>query len=369
VPSTIKQLQGTVLVTGGAGFIGSAVVRTLLGESEANVVNIDKLTYAANLASLPEQHPRHRLEVVDICDADGLRRIFSRYLPSAVIHLAAESHVDRSIDGPGEFVKTNLVGTYTLLQEALRHWRQLSPEQAKAFRFLHISTDEVFGSLPEHGLFSESSSYAPNSPYSATKAGSDHLVRAWRETYGLPAIVTNCSNNYGPYQFPEKLIPMMVLRGLAERSLPVYGDGMNIRDWLYVEDHARALIQVLQQGAVGETYNIGSRNERTNKDVVAMICDLLDEFSPSSKGPRRAMIEFVTDRPGHDRRYAIDSSKIERELGWRPRESFESGLAATVRWYMQNRPWWEAIMQRGYKTDRAGVGQAQVATEPQTSEA
>jgi dTDP-glucose 4,6-dehydratase len=360
-------LRGTVLVTGGAGFIGSAVIRTLLAESNVNVVNVDKLTYAANLASLPEKHLRYRLEMVDICDGPALQRIFSRYLPSAVIHLAAESHVDRSIDGPGEFVKTNLIGTYVLLQEALRHWQQLSADQAREFRFLHISTDEVFGSLPAKGLFSETSSYAPNSPYSATKAGSDHLVRAWRETYGLPALVTNCSNNYGPYQFPEKLIPMMILRGLAEQSLPVYGDGLNIRDWLYVEDHARALIQVVQQGEVGETYNIGARNERTNKDVVGLICDLLDEFSPCSLGSRRDMIEFVTDRPGHDRRYAIDASKIERELQWRPQESFESGLAATVRWYMQNRPWWEAILQRGYTTDRAGVGQTDAESTPQSS--
>jgi dTDP-glucose 4,6-dehydratase len=359
------ELRGTVLVTGGAGFIGSAVVRALLAEGDVNVVNVDKLTYAANLASLPERHPRHRLETVDICDEAELRRIFSRYLPSAVIHLAAESHVDRSIDGPSEFVKTNLIGTYVLLQEALQHWRGLSAEQAAVFRFLHISTDEVFGSLPELGLFSETSPYAPNSPYSATKAGSDHLVRAWRETYGLPAIVTNCSNNYGPYQFPEKLIPMMILRGLAGRSLPVYGDGLNVRDWLYVEDHARALLEVLRRGRVGETYNIGSRNERTNKEVVTLICDLLDEFSPTNNGARRASIEFVTDRPGHDRRYAIDPSKIERELGWAPRESFESGLAATVRWYMQHRTWWEAILQRGYKADRAGIGQAEAA--PQTT--
>jgi dTDP-glucose 4,6-dehydratase len=369
LPSAHGELSGTVLVTGGAGFIGSAVVRTLLAESQVNVVNVDKLTYAANVASLPEKHPRLRLELVDICDGPELQRVFSRYLPTAVIHLAAESHVDRSIDGPGEFVKTNLIGTYMLLQEALRHWQQLSAAQAQSFRFLHISTDEVFGSLPELGLFTETSPYAPNSPYSATKAGSDHLVRAWRETYGLPTMMTNCSNNYGPYQFPEKLIPMMILRGLAERSLPVYGDGLNIRDWLYVEDHARALIQVLTQGTVGETYNIGSRNERTNKEVVSLICDLLDEFSLCNSGPRRGMIEFVADRPGHDRRYAIDPSKIERELGWKPRESFEASLAATVQWYMQNRPWWEAILQRGYTTDRAGVGQAATEDALQTSRA
>jgi dTDP-glucose 4,6-dehydratase len=280
-----------------------------------------------------------------------------------VIHLAAESHVDRSIDGPVEFVRTNLIGTYTMLQEALRHWRTLSADQARAFRFIHISTDEVFGSLGAQGLFSEASPYAPNSPYSATKAGSDHLVRAWRETYGLPTIVTNCSNNYGPYQFPEKLIPMMILRGLKGSSLPVYGDGMNVRDWIYVQDHARALVQVLTGGTVGETYNIGARSERTNKDVVGMICDLLDRMNPSAKDPHRELIEFVTDRPGHDRRYAVDPSKIERELGWRPRESFESHLAATVRWYMQNRDWWESILDRGFKPDRAGIGQPAMAPE------
>jgi dTDP-glucose 4,6-dehydratase len=348
-------MRGTILVTGGAGFIGSAVVRHLLAESEVQVVNVDKLTYAANLASLRQEHSRHRLETVDICAGPELRRIFNQYQPDAVLHLAAESHVDRSIDAPDDFVQTNLIGTYTILQEALRHWRQLSPDRARRFRFLHISTDEVFGSLPEEGLFTESSPYAPNSPYSATKAGSDHLVRAWRETYGLPAMMTNCSNNYGPHQFPEKLIPMMILRGLDGRSLPVYGDGLNVRDWLYVEDHARALVQVLAEGEVGATYNVGSRNVRTNIDVVEMICEILDGLSPAMTGPRRGMIEFVTDRPGHDRRYAIDPSKIERELGWRSRESFESGLAATVRWYIENRPWWEAIMQRGYNTERVGV--------------
>jgi dTDP-glucose 4,6-dehydratase len=348
--------RGTVLVTGGAGFIGSAVVRHLLDDREAHVVVVDTLTYAANVASLPQNHSRLRLEVVDICDGAHLRRIFGQRKPAAVIHLAAESHVDRSIDGPGEFVRTNLVGTYTLLEEALRYWQKLAAPQRREFRFIHVSTDEVFGSLPDQGLFTESSPYAPNSPYSATKAGSDHLVRAWRETYGLPTVVTNCSNNYGPYQFPEKLIPMMIVRGLEGRPLPIYGDGKNVRDWLYVEDHARALISVLEQGAVGGTYNIGSRSERTNKDVVELVCDLLDEVSPSGGAPRRALIEFVADRPGHDRRYAIDPTKIERELTWRPRESFESGLASTVRWYLQNRPWWERILQRGYRAERAGVG-------------
>ncbi len=319
----------------------------MLDDSAASVVNVDKLTYAASPDSLPQGQSRHRLEAVDICDGPQLRRIFDQYSPTAVIHLAAESHVDRSIDEPAAFVRTNLVGTFTLLQEALRHWRKLPGLQQHKFRFVHVSSDEVFGSLGEEGLFSETTAYAPNSPYSATKAGSDHLVRAWRETYGLPTIVTNCSNNYGPYQFPEKLIPTMILRGLQGRPLPVYGDGMNIRDWLYVEDHARALMTVLSHGKVGETYNIGSRNERTNKDVVEMLCDQLDRLSPWQHGSRRSLIEFVTDRAGHDRRYAIDATKIERELGWRARESFESGLGSTVGWYLRNRSWWENILRVG----------------------
>jgi dTDP-glucose 4,6-dehydratase len=348
----------TVVVTGGAGFIGSAVIRHLLDETQAQVVNVDKLTYAANLASIPQArgNGRYSLEKVDICDGPALRRIFEQYRPAAVMNLAAESHVDRSIDGPSAFVQTNLLGTFTLLQEALGYWQSLGGERRDRFRLLHVSTDEVFGSLPETGLFSEASPYAPNSPYSATKAGSDHLVRAWRETYGLPTLVTNCSNNYGPYHFPEKLIPHIILKALAGEALPVYGDGMNVRDWLYVEDHARALTLVLERGAVGETYNIGSRNERTNRAVVETICDLLDEQSPSKFGSRRALISFVPDRPGHDRRYAIDPSKIENALGWRPRESFESGLARTVRWYLENRAWWEEILQRGYRTERAGLG-------------
>jgi dTDP-glucose 4,6-dehydratase len=348
----------TVLVTGGAGFIGSAVVRYLLDETQAQVVNVDKLTYAANLASIPQAHGnvRYKLEKADICDGPALRRIFEQYRPAAVMNLAAESHVDRSIDGPSAFVQTNLVGTFNLLHEALLHWQSLDGKQRDQFRLLHVSTDEVFGSLSDNGLFTEESSYAPNSPYSATKAGSDHLVRAWRETYGLPTLITNCSNNYGPYHFPEKLIPHIILKALADEPLPVYGDGMNVRDWLYVEDHARALTLVLERGAVGETYNIGSRNERTNRAVVETICDLLDEQIPSKMGLRRALINFVPDRPGHDRRYAIDPSKIENALGWRSRESFESGLARTVRWYLENRSWWEDILHRGYRTERAGLG-------------
>ena len=348
----------TIVVTGGAGFIGSAVVRYLLDETQADVINIDKLTYAANLASIPQANgnARYKLEKVDICDGNALRRIFEQYQPVGIMNLAAESHVDRSIDGPAVFVQTNLVGTFTLLQEALRYWRNLGGERRDRFRLLHVSTDEVFGSLADEGLFTEESSYTPNSPYSATKAGSDHLVRAWHKTYGLPTLLTNCSNNYGPYHFPEKLIPHMILKGLAGEPLPVYGDGMNIRDWLYVEDHARALALVLDRGAVGETYNIGARSERTNREVVETICDLLDAQCPFCTGSRRELISFVPDRPGHDRRYAIDPSKIERALGWQPRESFSSGMARTVRWYLENKMWWESIIRRGYRVERAGLG-------------
>jgi dTDP-glucose 4,6-dehydratase len=348
--------RGTILVTGGAGFIGSAVVRHLLAESAAFVVNVDKLTYAANLNSIPRGHEaRYRLEQVDICDGPQLRRVFDAYRPAAVLNLAAESHVDRSIDGPGAFIQTNLVGTFTLLQEALRYWRALDRPARESFRLVHVSTDEVYGTLSDEGLFTEMTPYAPNSPYSATKAGSDHLVRAWRETYGLPTLITNCSNNYGPYQFPEKLIPHMIIRGLSDRELPVYGDGMNIRDWLHVEDHVRALLCVLARGEIGETYNIGSRSERTNMALVEAVCDLLDELNPSAVGARRGLITFVPDRPGHDRRYAIDPAKIERELGWQPMESFETGLEKTVLWYVKNRPWWQAILQGGYQAERVGV--------------
>ncbi|GLH76736.1 dTDP-D-glucose 4,6-dehydratase [Bradyrhizobium sp. SSBR45G] len=346
----------TIFVTGGAGFIGSAVVRHLLRDTHARVVNIDKLTYAANLDSLPGAagNLNYAFEQADICDAIALRRLFEKYQPDAVMNLAAESHVDRSIDGPGEFIQTNIVGTFTLLQEALRHFRTLPQEKRAGFRFLHISTDEVFGTLGDTGLFTETTAYAPNSPYSASKASSDHLVRAWRETYELPTMITNCSNNYGPYHFPEKLIPHMIIKGLGFEKLPVYGDGQNIRDWLYVEDHAKALTLVLERGQVGETYNVGGRNERTNLHVVETICDLLDEVAPSTHGGRRQLISFVTDRPGHDRRYAIDASKLERELGWRAQETFETGIAKTVRWYVEEQPWWQAILQRGYQTERLG---------------
>ncbi len=353
----------TIFVTGGAGFIGSAVVRHLLDHTGANVVNIDKLTYAANLASIPQAagQARYAFAKADICHAPALRALFERHLPHGVINLAAESHVDRSIDGPGEFIQTNIVGTFVLLQEALRHWRSLDAAGRAAFRLLHVSTDEVYGTLGPEGLFTERTAYAPNSPYSASKASSDHLVRAWYETYGLPTLVTNCSNNYGPYHFPEKLIPHMIIRGLAHQPLPVYGDGMNVRDWLYVEDHAKALTLVLERGTLGETYNVGGRNERTNLHVVHTVCDLLDRLAPSPKGPRGNLVNFVADRPGHDRRYAIDAGKLERELGWRAVESFESGLEKTVAWYLANRGWWEDILARGYRADRIGVISGQAA--------
>jgi dTDP-glucose 4,6-dehydratase len=347
----------TIFVTGGAGFIGSAVIRHLLDDTEAQVVNIDKLTYASSLDSIPQasDRPSYRFAQVDICNGPALRRLFDTHQPQYVMNLAAESHVDRSIDSPSEFIQTNIVGTFTLLQEVLRYWRKLDQPAQQRFRFHHVSTDEVFGSLGPEGLFTETTPYAPNSPYSASKASSDHLVRAWHETYGLPTLLTNCSNNYGPYHFPEKLIPHMIIRGLAGQSLPVYGKGENVRDWLYVEDHARALTLVVERGTVGETYNIGGRQERKNIDVVRAICRLLDDLAPSGQGSRESLITFVPDRPGHDRRYAIDSSKIERELGWRSAESFETGLAKTVRWYLDSRAWWQSILDRGYTAERIGL--------------
>jgi dTDP-glucose 4,6-dehydratase len=352
--------DAVMFVTGGAGFIGSAVIRHLLDDTEANVVNIDKLTYAANLASIPQAdgHPRYCFAQIDIGDGPALRRLFEQHRPQAVMNLAAESHVDRSIDAPAAFIETNVAGTFTLLQEALRHWRSLDRAAQARFRFHHVSTDEVYGSLGRDGMFSETTPYAPNSPYSASKASSDHLVRAWRETYGLPTIVTNCCNNYGPYQFPEKLIPHIIIKALAGEPLPVYGDGGNVRDWLQVEDHARALALVVERGAVGETYNVGARSERRNIDVVKAICALIDEIEPAGAGARERLITFVPDRPGHDRRYAIDPSKIEREIGWRAAETFESGLAKTVRWYLDNQPWWQAILARGYKAERIGLAEA-----------
>jgi dTDP-glucose 4,6-dehydratase len=352
------RLKGsTIFVTGGAGFIGSAVIRHLLRDTAASVVNLDKLTYAANLDSLPgaSNNPRYAFERADICDAALLQRLFDKYQPDAVMNLAAESHVDRSIDGPSEFIQTNIFGTFTLLQEALRYYRSLAPNRRSGFRILHISTDEVYGSLGAQGLFSETTSYAPSSPYSASKAASDHLVRAWFETYELPTIVTNCSNNYGPYHFPEKLIPNIIIKGLAEEPLPVYGDGFNIRDWLYVDDHAKALTLVMELGRIGQTYNIGGRNERTNMQVVERVCDLLDQNRPCSLESRRKLISFVSDRPGHDHRYAIDASKLERELGWRAEENFDTGIEKTVHWYLDHQAWWQDIFSRGYTGNRFGL--------------
>jgi dTDP-glucose 4,6-dehydratase len=348
----------TVLVTGGAGFIGSAVVRMLVRRGSHLVVNVDKLTYAGNLESLTEVSAdrNYRFERVDVCDGDELARLFDTYKPVAVLHLAAESHVDRSIDGPSEFVQTNVVGTFTLLQAARRHWESLGPAPRSSFRFVHVSTDEVFGSLGETGAFTEETPYAPNSPYSASKAGSDHLVRAWHHTFGLPTIITNCSNNYGPFQFPEKLIPLIIQRGLRGERLPVYGRGENVRDWLYVDDHARALLRVLEAGVPGETYAIGGRSERRNIGVVRTICALLDELAPNARVPRHdALIEFVKDRPGHDLRYAIDSSKIERELGWTPAETFDSGLRRTVQWYLGNQTWCDRVQSGAYRGERLGL--------------
>jgi dTDP-glucose 4,6-dehydratase len=345
-----------VLVTGGAGFIGSAVVRLLVGKG-VRVVNVDKLTYAGNLDSLRSvaDSPNYRFVQADIGDAPRLLELMAEEQVDAVMHLAAESHVDRSIDGPGIFVETNVVGTVRLLDAALAYWRGLPDERRQAFRFHHISTDEVFGDLPfDGGLFTEVSPYAPSSPYSASKASADHFVRAWHATYGLPVVLSNCSNNYGPFHFPEKLIPLAILNALESKPLPVYGRGENVRDWLHVEDHARALEAIVSRGRVGESYNVGARAERTNLQVVETICDLVDE---RLGGPsRRALITFVEDRPGHDRRYAIDPAKIERELGWQPRHGFESGLASTVDWFLDNEWWWRPIREQTYAGDRLGTG-------------
>jgi len=347
----------TYLITGGAGFIGSAVIRQLIHQSEHFVANVDCLTYAGNLESLADAgaHPRHAFHQVDICDAPALRAVFEQHQPDAVLHLAAESHVDRSIDGPAAFVMTNVVGTFTVLQEALRYWRELSPSRRQSFRFVHVSTDEVFGSLGETGRFTESTPYAPSSPYSASKAGSDHLARAWHRTYGLPVIVTNCSNNYGPCQFPEKLIPLTILKARAGEALPVYGRGENVRDWLFVEDHARALRTVVADGVPGETYNIGGNCERRNIDVVRSICAVLDELAPDPRGFHERLIEFVTDRPGHDFRYAIDDSKLRRELGWSPVETFDTGIRKTAQWYLANSAWTERVMTGAYRGNRLGA--------------
>jgi dTDP-glucose 4,6-dehydratase len=346
------------IVTGGAGFIGSAVVRKLIADTPHHVLVIDKLTYAGNMESLQPvgQSDRFSFHRVDVADVRRVQQLVETFEPDVIMHLAAESHVDRSIDAPGEFVQTNVVGTFTMLQAALAYWRQLHADRRATFRFHHISTDEVFGSLGPEGLFHETSPYQPNSPYSASKAASDHFVRAWHHTFGLPTLVTNCSNNYGPYHFPEKLIPLMIINALEGKSLPVYGRGENIRDWLYVEDHADALIRVAEQGRAGENYNIGGWNERTNIDVVKEICALIDELAPdSSIGPRHRLISYVADRPGHDLRYAIDASKIERELGWRPAETFQSGLRKTVEWYLENQGWWQRVRSGVYRGERLGI--------------
>lgn len=350
-----------ILVTGGAGFIGSAVVRHIISETSDEVVNVDKLTYAGNLESLEQvaDNPRYNFEQYDICDRSNMDRIFREHQPDVVMHLAAESHVDRSIDGPAAFIETNILGTYTLLESARHYWQQLENPAQKSFRFHHISTDEVYGDLETTGdLFTETTSYAPSSPYSASKASSDHLVRAWLRTYGLPTIVTNCSNNYGPYHFPEKLIPLTILNALDGKPLPIYGDGMQIRDWLFVEDHARALYKVVTEGKVGETYNIGGHNEKANIEVVNTICALLEELvpkKPSNVKQYSDLITYVTDRPGHDLRYAIDATKIAQELGWKPEETFESGIKKTVEWYLNNRQWWERILDGSYSRERLGV--------------
>jgi dTDP-glucose 4,6-dehydratase len=342
-----------LLVTGGAGFIGSAVVRQAIGDGH-EVINLDALTYAANLANLDAvaQSNRYAFEQADIRDRAALDRIFAAHRPDAVMHLAAESHVDRSIDGPAAFIDTNITGTYTLLEAARSYW-----DGSRDFRFHHISTDEVFGTLGDEGLFTETTAYAPNSPYSASKAASDHLVRAWHETYKLPVVLSNCSNNYGPFHFPEKLIPVVILNALAGRPIPVYGTGENVRDWLYVEDHATALLAVAQRGRLGESYNIGGNAEAKNIDIVRAICALMDEFVPAG-APHARLISFVTDRPGHDFRYAIDASKIRRELGWQPSVTLDEGLRRTVRWYLDNRDWWQAIQARGHTLERLGLKQA-----------
>ena len=348
-----------ILVTGGAGFIGSALVRHLVRETPHEVLNVDKLTYAGNLASLDPiaDSPRYRFLQADICDAQAMAGAIARFRPDVITHLAAESHVDRSIDGPAAFIETNIVGTFTLLTAALDHWRGLDEAARAAFRFHHISTDEVFGSLPDDGFFTEATPYDPHSPYSASKASSDHLVRAWHDTYGLPILVTNCSNNYGPYHFPEKLIPLMIIKALAGETLPVYGKGLNVRDWLFVEDHARALTRVFEAGVPGESYIIGGRAERTNIAVVTRICETLDRLRPRADGASyTTQIGHVADRPGHDQRYAIDPSKIERTLGWHARESFDSGIERTILWYLANEAWWRPLVEQKGAVRRVGLG-------------
>ncbi|MFK5979006.1 MAG: dTDP-glucose 4,6-dehydratase [Rhizobiaceae bacterium] len=347
-----------ILVTGGAGFIGSAVCREIIAGTEHSVVNVDKLTYAANLTSLTpiSNNPRYKFVELDICNTEKLAKVCADEDIDAIMHLAAESHVDRSIEGPAAFIETNIVGTYSVLEVARAHWESLSGSRREKFRLHHISTDEVFGTLGKNDLFTEETRYDPSSPYSASKAASDHLVMAWQRTYGMPTVISNCSNNYGPYHFPEKLIPLMITNALDGGSLPIYGKGDNVRDWLYVDDHARALLTVLETGIAGETYNIGGNNEKTNMEVVELLCDALDSIRPREDGlSYREQITFVTDRPGHDFRYAIDSSKIKRELGWSPEETFESGMQKTVLWYLENEEWWRPIKSNTYGGARLGL--------------
>ncbi|QDR82011.1 dTDP-glucose 4,6-dehydratase [Sporomusa termitida] len=352
--------MGTIFVTGGAGFIGSNFIHIALKQQEVRIVNLDKLTYAGNLDSLADIENKARYTFVqgDICDQAVVAELLTKYQPMAIVHFAAESHVDRSIDGPDEFIKTNINGTFTLLEAARKYWRELSAEGRNKFRFLHISTDEVYGSLGETGYFTEETPYAPNSPYSASKAASDHLVRAYYHTYGLPVLMTNCSNNYGPFQFPEKLIPLMIINALEGKPLPVYGTGRNIRDWLYVEDHCQAILTVLEKGSVGEKYNIGGHNEMTNMCIVHTLCDILDTSRPRSDGKSyREQITFVKDRPGHDLRYAIDASKIQRQLGWVPAETFATGIIKTVNWYLNNNVWCQRVTDGSYRRERLGMGE------------
>lgn len=354
----------TIFVTGGAGFIGSAVIRYLINNTECSIINIDKLTYAGNLSTLESvaNNPRYFFELADICDAQKISELFKQYQPDAIMHLAAETHVDRSIDNAAAFIQTNIVGTYVLLEAARHYWHSLNETKKSVFRFHHISTDEVFGDLKSAvGFFTEMTPYAPNSPYSASKAGADHLVRAWYKTYGFPVILTNCSNNYGAFQFPEKLIPLMILNAVQGKKLPIYGNGNQVRDWLFVDDHARALYLALTRGEIGESYNIGGHNQKTNLEVVNTICAVLDELVPTEKNPNTQgircyadLIEFVADRPGHDQRYAIDAGKIQRELGWQPLETFESGICKTVKWYLDNPTWWQPILSECYCGARLG---------------